>query len=127
MENCIFCQIIAGKSPAHKVYEDNDFLAFLDIFPRARGHLLVIPKKHYRWVYDVLQFGPYWEVVLKLTQAVKKAINPDFISYITYGVDVPHAHVHIVPQKEEKMIWPVVKKYSSDELESIAAQIREKI
>ena len=53
MQECIFCQIVAGKLPSYKVYEDEEFLAFLDIFPKSTGHTLVIPKKHVEWVWDL--------------------------------------------------------------------------
>jgi len=52
MANCLFCQIIKGEVPCYKVYEDKDFLGFLDIYPVSNGHCLLIPKTHYRWVYE---------------------------------------------------------------------------
>ena len=63
MENCIFCKIVSGEIPSYKVYEDNEFMAFLDVRPLNLGHTLVIPKKHYRWVWDVPNIGEYYEVV----------------------------------------------------------------
>ncbi len=98
MENCIFCQIVRGKAPDFRVYEDKDFLGFLDTNPQVPGHTLVIPKKHYHWVYEVPDFGRYWEAALKVTKAIQKACHPEFIRYVTYGVHVPHAHIHILPQ-----------------------------
>ena len=53
MENCIFCKIVRGEIPSQKVYEDSDFLAFLDIHPKGTGHTLLIPKQHYPWFTDV--------------------------------------------------------------------------
>jgi len=79
MKNCVFCQIVKGKLPCYQVYEDKEFLGFLDIFPRVKGHTLLIPKKHYRWVYDLPNFGEYWEKALKITEAMKKAFRPQFI------------------------------------------------
>ena len=55
--DCVFCRIVRGELPCYKVYEDNDFLSFLDIRPLSRGNCLVIPKKHVKWVYDVENFG----------------------------------------------------------------------
>ncbi|MEI7463544.1 MAG: HIT domain-containing protein, partial [Candidatus Taylorbacteria bacterium] len=63
MPSCIFCKIINKEIPANIIYEDADFLAFLDIRPLSPGHMLVIPKKHYRWVWDVPNVGEYFEVV----------------------------------------------------------------
>jgi len=125
MENCIFCQIVLGKLPCFKVYEDKKFLAFLDIYPRVEGHTLVIPKKHYRWVYDVSNFGVYWEVALKITKAMQKAFNPYFITYVTHGLQVPHAHIHILPRKKgEEEFVPEVKNINQDSLSKIAEKIR---
>jgi histidine triad (HIT) family protein len=110
------------------VYEDADFLAFLDIYPRVEGHTLVIPKKHYRWVYDVPNFGNYWEVALKITKAMKKAFNPYFITYVTHGLQVPHAHIHILPRKKgEEEFVPEVKNINQDSLSKIAEKIRKNI
>ncbi len=98
MEDCIFCKIVAGKIPSYKVYEDDLFLAFMDVFPRVKGHVLVIPKKHYRWVYDVPKFGAYWEVAKKIAAQVQKGVGASYISFLTMGEAVPHAHIHILPQ-----------------------------
>jgi len=75
MDDCIFCKIVKGEIPAFKVYEDNDFLAFLDINPISVGHTLLIPKKHYRWVYDVPNFGEYWQVAQKIALSIKNCGN----------------------------------------------------
>ena len=65
-KNCIFCKIVAGAIPSHKVYEDDKFLAFLDIHPLAPGHVQIIPKNHYRFVWDVPNAGEYFEITKKL-------------------------------------------------------------
>jgi histidine triad (HIT) family protein len=98
MENCIFCKIIANQVPSHKVYEDDNFLAFLDINPRSAGHVQVIPKKHYRYVWDVPNAGEYFEVVKKIAQAQKKAFNADIIRSQIYGEEVFHAHIWLWPE-----------------------------
>ena len=98
MENCIFCKIVAGKIPCHKVYEDEDFLAFLDINPLSPGHALVIPKKHYRWVWDMPNAGQYFEAVKKIALAQKKAFATDMILSKIVGEDVPHAHIWVWPE-----------------------------
>lgn len=101
MDDCVFCKIIKGEIPCHKVYENDNFLAFLDIQPFTDGHTLVIPKKHYRWVYDVPNFGEYWEFAKKVTLILQEKLQPDYISYITMGKLVPHAHIHIIPRYPE--------------------------
>lgn len=125
MENCIFCQIVAGKSQSHKVYEDELFLGFLDKFPRTKGHTLLIPKTHYRWVYDIPEFSKYWEVVLKVTKALQKAVSPYFITYVTHGLEIEHAHVHILPRTlGETSFVPVAKQSASKKMQEIADLIK---
>lgn len=98
MPDCIFCKIAKREIPAEIVYEDNDFLAFLDIHPQAPGHTQVIPKEHYRWVWDVPDAGKYFEVVKKIAQAMQKAFGDiDEIHSRVIGEEVPHAHIWIYP------------------------------
>jgi len=101
MIDCIFCKIVAGGIPAHTVYENADFLAFLDIRPQSPGHTLVIPKTHYRWVWDHPDIGSYFEVVQKIALAQKKAFGVDMIVSRVIGEEVPHAHVWLVPDSEK--------------------------
>lgn len=99
MESCIFCKIVAGEIPSHKVYEDSDFLAFLDINPHSPGHVQIIPKKHYRWVWDTPNAGAYFEVVKKIAKAQQKVFNEAVRSRIV-GDEVPHAHIWVFPAPE---------------------------
>lgn len=96
-ETCIFCKIVKKEVPSTTVYEDKDFLAFLDIHPRGPGHALVIPKKHYRWVWDVKNIGSYYEAVQKVARAQQKAFNTEKIISHVVGDEVPHAHVWLIP------------------------------
>ncbi len=98
-KNCIFCKIVSKEIPAEIVYEDDKFLAFLDINPRSAGHSLVIPKDHYRWVWDIPNAGEYFEVVKKIALAQKKAFNQEIILGRIEGKDVPHAHFWVYPDK----------------------------
>lgn len=100
MNECVFCKIVKGEIPAHKVYEDTDFLAFLDIRPESPGHSLVIPKKHYRWVWDVPNAGAYFAVAQKIALAQKKAFNTDFVLSKIIGEEVPHAHIWVFPDRK---------------------------
>ncbi len=97
MTDCIFCKIINNEIPAYKVYEDEHFLAFLDINPIAVGHVQVIPKTHYRWVWDTPNVGEYFEVVRKIACAQQKAFNTDFVLSKIIGNEVPHAHIWVYP------------------------------
>lgn len=98
MSDCVFCKIISGEIPCHKIYEDDDFIAFLDIKPLNPGNSLLIPKTHYRWVYDVPNFGQYFEIAKIVGLASAVALNAMSISYLTLGFEVPHAHIRIIPR-----------------------------
>ena len=100
MENCIFCKIVAGEIPSYKVYEDDNFLAFLDINPQSPGHVQVIPKRHHRWVWDVPNAGEYFEVVRKVAKAQQKAFDTEWILEKIVGEDVEHAHIWVFPNSD---------------------------
>jgi histidine triad (HIT) family protein len=102
MSDCIFCKIVNGEIPSYKIYEDENYLAFLDIFPAVAGYTLVIPKKHYRWVWDVENIGEYFEVCKKIAQHYQKVINDERVYSMIIGEEVPHAHIRIVPGNDEK-------------------------
>ncbi|MCR4279407.1 MAG: HIT domain-containing protein [Candidatus Zambryskibacteria bacterium] len=101
--DCIFCKIVAGEIPSRKLYEDDDFLAFIDISPRSPGHSLVIPKEHYRWVWDLPlgqvpgNIGDYFRVAQKIALAQQKAFNTEEIWARVTGEEVQHAHIWILP------------------------------
>lgn len=97
MTDCIFCKIIAGEIPSTNVYEDNDFLAFLDINPQSPGHSLIIPKKHYRWVWDMPDVGSLFQIAHRIAKAQKKSFGTDMIISKVFGEEVHHAHVWVYP------------------------------
>ncbi len=94
---CIFCKIVATQVPAHVVYEDDEFLAFLDINPRSPGHTLVIPKEHHHWVWDVPNFAAYTAVAQKIAHAQRAAFGVELIIGNIVGEEVPHAHFWVYP------------------------------
>lgn len=100
MENCIFCKIVRGEIPSYKVYEDAEFLAFLDINPQSPGHVQVIPKEHHRWVWQVPNVGDYFEVARRVALAQQKAFATEMILSKVYGEDVEHAHIWVFPNKD---------------------------
>ncbi len=102
MKDCVFCKIVSREIPADIVYEDEDYLAFLDIHPQTTGHVQVIPKKHYRWVWDVPEIGKYFEVARKIAKAQMKVFSTDWILSKTVGDEVPHAHIWVFPNREVK-------------------------
>jgi histidine triad (HIT) family protein len=95
----IFSKIIAGEIPAHVVAESNEFLAFLDISPLAEGHVLVIPKKEVDYIFD-LDDETYTglQIFAKIVAtAIKKAIPCKKVGVAVIGLEVPHAHIHLIP------------------------------
>jgi len=100
--NCIFCKIIKGEIPSHNVYEDDNFVAFLDAFPKSVGHCQVVPKEHHRWVWDVPNIGEYMEAAQRVALAQQKAFGTEMIISRIIGDEVPHAHIWLVPQKHTK-------------------------
>ncbi len=128
--DCIFCKIVNKQIPCYKIYEDEDFVAFLDINPRNPGHCLVIPKKHYRWVWDIPNIGEYYKVVRKVASAIRKALNIEQIVSVVWGEEVHHAHIWLVPRFENDGLGNpfregTVKEISKEEMEEIAEKIRE--
>lgn len=99
MDNCVFCKIVKKDIPAHIVYEDENFMAFLDINPQSPGHVQVIPKHHYRWVWDVPNVGEYFEIARKIAKAEQKAFDTEWVLSKIVGDEVPHAHIWIFPAK----------------------------
>jgi histidine triad (HIT) family protein len=124
MDNCIFCKIIKKEIPSNIVYENDKFLAFLDINPKGPGHTQIVPKTHYRWVWDVPNIGEYFEITKKIALAQKKAFGVEIVRSQIYGEEVPHAHIWIWPETEgdekkfkenaEKIIYAI--KQQSDNL-----------
>ncbi|MEK7589969.1 MAG: HIT domain-containing protein [Patescibacteria group bacterium] len=108
MNDCLFCKIISGEVSSHKVYWDEHFLAFLDINPRSPGHVQVIPKKHYRFVWDIPtcnesspNYCDYSAVVQKIAKAMQGTFGTDSIWSRVTGEEVPHAHTWLFPDPQE--------------------------
>lgn len=95
----IFSRIVAGEIPAHKIAETDDYLAFLDVMPTAMGHTLVIPKKEVDYIFDLddeLYLG-LMAFTKKIAPAIEKAMPCQRIGVAVVGLEVPHAHVHLIP------------------------------
>lgn len=128
MENCIFCNIVAGEIPSARVYEDGKILAFLDINPVNHGHVLVIPKAHHPKLEETPDavVADIFVQSKKLMPAIKKATNADYVAVSVVGTDVPHLHIHLIPRRHDDGLagfWPT-KKYGEKEMESAASKIR---
>jgi histidine triad (HIT) family protein len=100
MENCIFCKIANKEIPCNKVYEDESFLAFLDIKPVADGHLLIIPKKHVVWMQEAEDeiVAEIFKLTKKLMLAIKNGLGCDYVQVSVVGNEVPHFHIHLMPR-----------------------------
>jgi histidine triad (HIT) family protein len=97
---CVFCKIIKEEIPAYKIYEDREFLAFLDIEPVSDGHLLIVPKKHIVWMQDADDetISGIFKLAKKLMLAVKKGTGCDYVQVSLVGTEVPHLHIHLIPR-----------------------------
>lgn len=125
----IFSKIIAGEIPCYKVAENDHFLAFLDIFPLKKGHVLVVPKKEVDYIFD-LDDETYQGLMAfskKVASAIKKSVPCNRIGVTVIGLEVPHAHVHLIPiNSENDMNFRNEKlKLSKEEFEEIASKIRQ--
>lgn len=103
--NCIFCKIVDGSIPSYKIYEDENYLAFLDISQFTRGHTLVVPKKHYRFVWDIEDVDGYFSFVKKIAEHYKNNLGFKFVDSLVFGRLVPHAHMHLLPHNGDDKEW----------------------
>jgi len=132
MRDCIFCKIISKEVPGHFVLEEKEFVAFLDIFGSAPGHMLVVPRRH---GYSILEYsekelGIFMGGVQDVAKKLKKALKTDSI---TIGINheeengVPHLHIHLIPRFNSdggKVLQNLVKTPMKEELAKIAEKIR---
>ena len=95
----IFTKIVNGEIPAYKIAEDENFLAFLDVMPLAKGHTLVIPKKEVDLIFDLdsEEYKNLWAFAQQVAKKVGKAIACVRVGVAVVGLEVPHAHIHLVP------------------------------
>lgn len=124
--NCIFCKIVAGEIPSYKVYEDDDFLAFLDINPIHVGHTLLVPKEHYDYILDLPDelYGKLWKKTKELAPHIQSATSAKRIGFEVEGFAIPHTHVHLIPLFEANEIDPHNQKPAEDaELAEMAKKI----
>jgi histidine triad (HIT) family protein len=124
----LFTKIVNGEIPSYKIAEDDNFYAFLDIFPLAKGHTLVIPKKEVDYLFD-LDDTTYLELqafAKKLAIALKKAIPCKKVGVVVLGLEVPHAHIHLIPMQSEQDVnfANPKKKFTPEEFDVISQSIR---
>lgn len=99
----IFSKIVKGEIPSYKVAENENYYAFLDIAPMAKGHTLVIPKKEsdYLFALDQKEYEGLWNFAKKVAAALEKAVPCKRIGVAVLGMEVPHVHIHLVPLQSE--------------------------
>ena len=123
----IFSRIVAGEIPSYKVAEDDQFYAFLDISPVAKGHTLVIPKQEVDYIFDESdeQLSAHIVFAKRVAAAIKKAIPCVKVGMCVMGLEVPHAHIHLVPLNKESDLNFFKDKLSlpADEMQRLAQAI----
>lgn len=128
MEDCIFCKIVKGKVPATVVHEDDNSIAFLDIQPTAKGHVLVIPKTHIVTMTDASNhdISEIFALVKNLMTRMKSNLPCDYVQISVVGEQVPHFHIHLIPRYHNDNFpsWPTTKYESADEMTSYANKIK---
>ena len=126
----IFSKIIAGDIPCHKVAENDSCFAFLDINPVAPGHTLVVPKHEVDYLFDLPDddYRQLWDFAKRVQGALMQAVPCKRVGVAVLGMEVPHAHIHLVPLNKESDLnfFKEKPKLSSDELASIAKKIADK-
>ena len=127
----IFSKIISGEIPAYKVAEDDNFIAFLDIFPLSKGHTLVIPKHETDYIFDMEsdEYANLWKFAQKVAKAQKLVIDCQRIGVAVIGLEVAHAHIHLVPINGVEDINFSREKlsFTKEEFEEVAKSISTKV
>lgn len=126
----IFSRIVSGEIPSHKIAENDEFLAFLDVFPIAKGHTLVIPKKEIDYLFD-LDDDTYTRLFLfakSIVPALEKTVPCLRVGVSVIGLEVPHAHVHLLPLNSmSDADFSKKIKITQEELAALAAEIRQNL
>ena len=123
----IFSKIIAGEIPCHKVWEDENHLAFLDIRPVNKGHTLVIPKKPHDYIFDIStqEYHDLWAATHKVAKLLKSKIECNRVVTLVLGYEVHHTHIHLIPTMSEKDVLPFTPiSMSQEEMASLAQHLR---
>jgi histidine triad (HIT) family protein len=124
---CIFCEIVAGRAPAAVVWEGPEFVAFLDHQPIQPGHLLLVPREHIDYLFDLQtpRYRSLWDCARSLAGPLQQATGADRIGVAVEGYGVPHLHVHLVPLFSMGDLDPCKQHpVARDELNRLAAEIR---
>ncbi|MFA5970811.1 MAG: HIT family protein [Lentimicrobiaceae bacterium] len=123
----IFARIASGEIPSYKIAEDDRFFAFLDINPLAKGHTLVIPKEEIDYLFDMDEelYKDLWQFAMKVAKAIKQVVPCIKVGVAVIGLEVPHAHIHLVPlNKMDDINFSQPKlAFPADEMKKLAIEI----
>ena len=126
--SCIFCKIGSREIPSADVYEDEKLFAFLDIHPVSKGHTLIIPKEHYKWMHETPDeiISEAFVLTKKLMNAIIKSLGCDYVQVSVVGKDVPHFHIHLIPKflNDKIMRSPTTIYESEKEKQEFADKIK---
>lgn len=125
----IFTRIIQGEIPCYKIYEDENFFAFLDISPLAKGHTLVVPKQETDYIFDLEEqtYSAFFQTAKKIAHAIEAVVPCKRIGVAVVGLEVPHAHIHLIPLQSGAINFSDPKlSLPKEEMEKIAEAIRER-
>jgi len=124
----IFSKIIAGEIPCYKIAENDHYIAFLDVFPLKKGHTLVVPKKEVDYLFDLdtETYAGLMSFTKEVAAALQKAVPCNRIGVCVIGLEVPHAHIHLIPiNTENDMNFRNEKlKFTKEEFDAVASTIR---
>lgn len=126
----IFTKIINGDIPSYKIAEDENYYAFLDIRPVVKGHTLVVPKKETDYIFDMEDADLEGMMLFakKVSKAIQKAVLCKRIAVMVLGLEVPHAHIHLLPiQSEAEFDIRNKKEFSPEEMSAVAEAIRKEL
>lgn len=133
-DNCVFCKIIAGEIPSTTVYEDDDFKAILDVNPAARGHVIILPKKHAANIFELEDedAAKVFPIAKKIASAVKKTYDCDGVNILqnngeAAGQTVFHLHVHVVPRYYDDEVNIMWKPGETPDLDAVADEIKKNL
>ncbi len=128
MSDCLFCKIVKGEVSSVKIYEDDDFLGFMNIYPVAKGHALLIPKNHVEWMQDCNDelISKSFVLTKKLMINMKDSLPCDYVQVNIVGDQIPHFHIHLIPRhfNDNLAKWPTVSYNGDTEMTDYANKIK---
>ena len=128
MKECIFCKIVNEEIPVHKVFEDDDYLVFHDAFPTMKGQLLVIPKKHYSYLFEMPddEYCNLWLTAKRAAKAMDMSVAIERVAVVVEGLEVDHVHIRLYPIDKKGISFKKIE-MSDSEMKDVADRIRKEL